>query len=76
MTHKSAQSLRTARGGGSNSLLTGKPQTLQNGPRRKRADVPFGANWEASFATFKIHAPQVASRKTRECRLIRSGILE
>ncbi|GFX06352.1 hypothetical protein TNCV_2938801 [Trichonephila clavipes] len=24
-------------------------------------DVTFGANWEASFATLKIHAPQVHS---------------
>ncbi|GFU86141.1 hypothetical protein TNCV_367991 [Trichonephila clavipes] len=27
-------------------------------------DVIFGANWEASFATLKIHAPQVTSRKS------------
>ncbi|GFS98772.1 hypothetical protein TNCV_753841 [Trichonephila clavipes] len=62
--------------GGSNSLLAEKPQTLQYVLRRKRTDVTFGANWEASFATFKIHAPQVTSRKSRECRLIRFGTLE
>ncbi|GFW75084.1 hypothetical protein TNCV_447891 [Trichonephila clavipes] len=60
--HKSVQSLRTA--GGCNSFLTGKPQTLQNVLRRRRTDVTFGANWEASFATLKIHAPQVTSRKS------------
>ncbi|GFV02590.1 hypothetical protein TNCV_5017581 [Trichonephila clavipes] len=27
-------------------------------------DVTFGANWEASFATPKTHAPQVTSRKS------------
>ncbi|GFX07615.1 hypothetical protein TNCV_4158851 [Trichonephila clavipes] len=56
------QSLRIV--GGCNNLLTGKPQTLQNVLRRKRTDVTFGANWEASFANLKIHAPQVTSRKS------------
>ncbi|GFW25303.1 hypothetical protein TNCV_5088681 [Trichonephila clavipes] len=60
--HKSVQSLRIA--GGCNSRLTGEPQTLQNVLRRKRTDVTFGANWEASFATLEIHAPQVTSRKS------------
>ncbi|GFS48467.1 hypothetical protein TNCV_2297811 [Trichonephila clavipes] len=50
--------------------------TLQNVLRRKGIDVTFGANWEVSFATFKIPAPQVTSRKSRECRLIRSETLE
>ncbi|GFT71965.1 hypothetical protein TNCV_2516041 [Trichonephila clavipes] len=68
------KSLRTA--GGSNSLLTGNPQRLQNVLRRKRTDATFGANWEASFATFKIHAPQMTSRKSREYRLLISGNLE
>ncbi|GFV32197.1 hypothetical protein TNCV_1674851 [Trichonephila clavipes] len=27
-------------------------------------NITFGANWEASFATLKIHAPQVTSRKS------------
>ncbi|GFW58825.1 hypothetical protein TNCV_4046641 [Trichonephila clavipes] len=31
---------------------------------RKRIDVTFGANWEASFATLKIHTPQLTSRKS------------
>ncbi|GFU39532.1 hypothetical protein TNCV_857301 [Trichonephila clavipes] len=43
-------------GGGTNPHL--------NVLRRKRTDVTFGANWEASFATLKIHAPQVTSRKS------------
>ncbi|GFU56174.1 hypothetical protein TNCV_712331 [Trichonephila clavipes] len=68
VAHKSVQSLGTA--GGSNGLLTRKPQTLQNVLRRKRTDVTFVANWEDSFASFKNHAPQMNSRKSRECRLI------
>ncbi|GFT70769.1 transposable element Tcb2 transposase [Trichonephila clavipes] len=44
------------------ALRTGKPQTLQNVLRRKLTDVTFGANWEASFATRKIHATQPPSQ--------------
>ncbi|GFU13429.1 hypothetical protein TNCV_937421 [Trichonephila clavipes] len=55
-----------------------KPQILQNVLRRKRSDVTFGANWEASFA-FKIHAPQVwknrkiGERKKKELKKTRAG---
>ncbi|GFS88552.1 hypothetical protein TNCV_1461731 [Trichonephila clavipes] len=50
--------------------------TMLNVLWRKRTNVTFGANWEASFATYRIHTSQVTSRKSRECRLIRSGTLE
>ncbi|GFV90272.1 hypothetical protein TNCV_4379871 [Trichonephila clavipes] len=63
--------LRRAKGKREQQPPHRKPQTLQNVLWRKRTDVIFGANCEASFATFKFHAPQVTSRKSRECRLIR-----